>query len=91
LPRTNLAEAAQVANKLRSIVEQTDFPGGEGQPAGRLTISVGVASLRAGETGADLMARADTALYEAKDRGRNCVTTAAQASDSARSLISARI
>jgi len=91
LPRTNLAEAAQVANKLRSMVEQTDFPGGAAQPAGRLTISVGVASLRTGETGADLMARADTALYEAKDRGRNCVATAAQAPGSARSLISSRI
>lgn len=91
LPRTTLEEAVQVANKLRSMVEQTEFPGGEGQPGGRLTISVGVASLRAGETGTDLMSRADTALYEAKDAGRNCVVEAVQPRGSARSLTSSRI
>lgn len=91
LPRTNLHEAAQVANKLRSMVEQTEFPGGQGQPSGQLTISVGVATLREGETGADLMSRADAALYEAKDRGRNCIVTAAQPAGSARSLTSSRI
>lgn len=91
LPRTNLSEAAQVADKVRSIVERTEFPGGEGQPGGALTISVGVAALRPEETGADLLSRADTALYEAKDRGRNCVVTASQSAGSARSRTSSRI
>jgi len=91
LPRTTLAEAAQVADKLRSLVELAEFPGGEGQPGGMLTISVGVASLRPEETGADLLARADTALYEAKDQGRNCVITATQAPGSTRSATRSRI
>lgn len=91
LPRTTLAEAAQVADKLRSLVELAEFPGGEGQPGGMLTISVGVASLRPEETGADLLARADTALYEAKDRGRNCVITATQAPGPTRSATRSRI
>jgi len=91
LPRTTLAEAAQVGDKLRSIVELTEFPGGEGQPGGMLTISVGVASLRPEETGADLLARADTALYEAKDQGRNCVVTASQSAEPARSATRSRI
>ena len=91
LPRTTLAEAAQVGDKLRSLVELTEFPGGEGQPGGALTISVGVASLRPEETGADLLARADTALYEAKDRGRNCVVTATQTTGPARSATNSRI
>ena len=91
LPRTDLAGAAQVADKLRSIVERTEFPGGDGQPGGTLTISVGVAALDQEETGADLLSRADTALYEAKDRGRNCVVTAAQPAGSARSLTRSRI
>lgn len=90
LPRTSLAEAAQVGEKLRSIVERTEFPGGEGQPNGTLTISVGVATLRPEETGADLLSRADTALYEAKDRGRNSVVLA-QPAISARSLTRSRI
>ena len=88
LPRTSLSEAAQVGDKIRSIVERTEFPGGEGQPGGMLTISVGAASLQADETGADLLARADTALYEAKDQGRNCVVTAAQGTGVARSATS---
>ncbi len=91
LPRTSLAEAAQVGDKIRSLVEQTEFPGGDGQPGGTLTISVGVAALRPGETGADLLARADTALYEAKDEGRNCVVIADQSVPSARSATKSRI
>jgi diguanylate cyclase (GGDEF)-like protein len=91
LPRTNLGEAAQVGDKLRLLVEQTEFPGGGGQPGGKLTISVGAASLRGDETGADLLARADTALYEAKDRGRNCVITATQPEGLARSATRSRI
>jgi diguanylate cyclase (GGDEF)-like protein len=91
LPRTDLMQAAQVADKLRSIVERTEFPGGDAQPGGMLTISVGVAALRPGETGADLLSRADGALYEAKDRGRNRVVTASQSADSTRSVTSSRI
>jgi diguanylate cyclase (GGDEF)-like protein len=91
LPRTTLAEAAKVGDALRSIVEVTEFPGGESQPGGMLTISVGVASLGPEETGADLLARADTALYEAKDQGRNCVVTASQSAEPARSATASRI
>ena len=91
LPRTSLAEAAQVGDKIRSLVEQTEFPGGSGQPGGALTISVGVAALELGETGADLLARADIALYEAKDLGRNCVCAANQAAETTRSATSSRI
>ncbi|MBW2508525.1 MAG: diguanylate cyclase [Deltaproteobacteria bacterium] len=91
LPRTTLAEAAQVGEKLRSIVELTEFPGGAGQPGGALTISVGAASLQPGESGADLLARADTALYEAKDQGRNRMVTASQSLAPARSATSSRI
>lgn len=91
LPRTSLTEAAQVGDKIRSLVEQTEFPGGDGQPGGALTISVGVAALELGETGADLLARADIALYEAKDLGRNCVVVANQAAEAVRSATSSRI
>jgi diguanylate cyclase (GGDEF)-like protein len=92
LPRTDAGAAVTVAEKLRSLVEQTEFPGGAGQPDGKLTISLGVASRHPHETGADLLARADDALYEAKDRGRNQVVEAPQpTADSARSLTRSRI
>ncbi len=91
LPRTDVGVAAKVGEKLRSIVETTEFPGGEGQPGGALTVSVGVASLEPDETGADLLARADNALYEAKDLGRNCVVASQPTAGSARSLTRSRI
>lgn len=91
LPQTNLDAAAQVADKLRSIVQSTEFPGGDDQPGGMLTVSVGVATLRTDETGADLLLRADAALYEAKERGRNCVVTASQPLGPARSATRSRI
>lgn len=92
LPRTDAAVATKVGEKLRSLVERTEFPGGEGQPEGALTVSVGVASLETGETGADLLARADNALYEAKDQGRNRIVMATHpTASSARSLTRSRI
>jgi len=38
-----------------------------------ITASLGVARLAAGEEGDALVARADAALYRAKEGGRNCV------------------
>jgi diguanylate cyclase len=42
-------------------------------PIGRVTFSAGVAALRGTESGEDLLHRADTALYRAKEGGRNQV------------------
>jgi len=39
----------------------------------RFTASFGVAELAPGESVADLLVRADSALYEAKNNGRDCV------------------
>lgn len=73
LPETDLAEARRVAEKLRNHIEETPLPGGQTQPGGRLTISIGVSGLRTDEDGATALARADEALYSAKRRGRNRV------------------
>src|SRR3972149_1465480 len=43
-PETGGKEALSVAEKLRMEVEAHDFPGGETQPLGRITISQGVAT-----------------------------------------------
>jgi diguanylate cyclase (GGDEF)-like protein len=46
-------------------------------PGLRATISVGVAEATANDESADnLLLRADAALYEAKNSGRNCVRIA---------------
>lgn len=71
LPETNLNGARGLANKIRSMTEDWVF--GSAKKSFQLTLSVGVAELRASESGHDMIARADMALYRAKERGRNRV------------------
>jgi diguanylate cyclase (GGDEF)-like protein len=73
LPRTTLDEAMLVAEKLRAQIADHEIPGGATQPAGHLTISLGVAELLPGEDSQSLLARADEALYAAKRHGRDRV------------------
>ncbi len=69
-PGIDLQKATMLAEKLRRLVEEHRFVQ---QSTARVTISVGVAEFHAGETGDDLLRRADAALYQAKANGRNCV------------------
>jgi len=55
----------------RALAEKTLVNAGSRQRFGRITVSVGVAQAKPGETGAVLVDRADQALYEAKRTGRN--------------------
>src|SRR5690606_37877052 len=74
LPGTELAEAVQIAERVRHLVEEHAF-GYEGRSL-PVTISVGVAASDPHTaTGAELFKRADGALYEAKRAGRNRVRT----------------
>jgi len=65
-PATTLAGATMLAEKIRQAVEAQAMP-----PVGRVTISLGVAQRQAGEELEAWVARADGALYRAKERGRN--------------------
>ena len=74
MPETGLGVAYSVAERLRrSIAEKpVSVPGGDGEIA--VTVSIGVATAKGhGDTPAALLRRADTALYAAKDSGRNQV------------------
>lgn len=75
LPQVARKEAFEVAEKLRVAVEQSSFEAGRFQPGGKLTISLGVATLPsdAGEQ-LQLIDAADAALYASKRTGRNRVT-----------------
>jgi len=74
LPNCDAAAATALAEKLRAALE--------GDPELRAfapsccTASFGVAQHLAEETVESLVARADTAMYAAKQAGRNCVMTA---------------
>jgi diguanylate cyclase (GGDEF)-like protein len=72
LPEIDGYNAHQFAEKVRRIVEATDFLfEGTKMP---VTISMGVATLDADTAdAAALIKRADERLYEAKGAGRNCV------------------
>ncbi|WP_341939665.1 sensor domain-containing diguanylate cyclase [Marinimicrobium sp. C2-29] len=68
LPETDASEAARMGERLRRRIEAEPFP-----EVGVLTISLGVTNFRNGDTPNTLLKRADTALYKAKDSGRNRV------------------
>jgi len=68
---TVLAEALQIAERLRQKVADLVFPPLE--QSGLVTVSIGVATLPPHRSLEKLLADADQALYRAKDCGRNLV------------------
>ena len=70
LPRTRSEAAQGVANRIRDSVAHAKF---ESVPW-RVTVSVGVTSLRGDDTPESLFSRADMFLYDSKRSGRNRVT-----------------
>jgi diguanylate cyclase (GGDEF)-like protein len=75
LPKADAGRAWEVGERMRQRVCERAFEVGEGL-ALLLRVSVGIAQWRTGELMPDLIERADTALYGAKDRGRNRVEVA---------------
>lgn len=69
LPATDSDGGYRIAEQLRTCIESIAFRG-EQQPV-RITLSCGIASLRAGDSPDQLFDRADRALYRAKRDGRN--------------------
>lgn len=72
-PRMNQLQAEQAAERLRVAVSHNSAVG----PVPGVTISVGLAQLGPSDTSLLLFSRADTALYAAKQGGRNLVKLAA--------------
>ena len=71
LPYTHIDEAKIVSERLRSAVEKTQISLDKKNI--NVTISMGLAEFSQDETGEDLFKRADEALYQAKESGRNRV------------------
>lgn len=85
LPNANLERALIIANRIRTTIAQTEFPFGEQQPEGRLTVSLGVANFpQHARLAEDLIECADRALYLAKRSGRNRICTYDEVLDAAK-------
>ncbi|MDD3371010.1 MAG: GGDEF domain-containing protein [Alphaproteobacteria bacterium] len=77
LPNTRLEDAKRVADHLRSgLANKKVTKRGTNETLGTVTISVGAAQCEPGDDSETLIARADQAMYEAKQTGRNRVVCA---------------
>jgi two-component system cell cycle response regulator len=78
MPETDLHVAGMVAERLRRSIAGEPFSVHKGTKRIEVTISIGLSTLELkGEPVADVLKRADTALYRAKHDGRNRVVAAA--------------
>ena len=73
LPGTDGEEAHTVAERLRAAVLEEDFTDGQ-HPDVRITISIGVTQYLQEEKIASFVQRADQAMYQSKQAGRNRVS-----------------
>ncbi|MDJ0740255.1 MAG: GGDEF domain-containing protein [Gammaproteobacteria bacterium] len=72
LPDTYVDQAREIAEKIRQSIGRLNMRRSDtGEPIGRITASFGVAQCAADESGTELIARADQAMYTAKNKGRN--------------------
>jgi two-component system cell cycle response regulator len=78
MPETDLHIAGRVAERVRRSIACEPFAIEKGAKRIDVTISIGIATLeKKGEPVADVLKRADVALYRAKHDGRNRVVAAA--------------
>ena len=72
-PGLSLEEALTAADRVRKTIMALKLTTPDGKKLPQITISLGLAELKEGEKMEALIARADKALYEAKEGGRNRV------------------
>ncbi|MEA3417976.1 MAG: diguanylate cyclase [Campylobacterota bacterium] len=70
LPTANLEQTAKIAEKIRHAIDSHKT-----NETPHITASFGVTQIRNSDTLDEAINRADQALYDAKDAGRNCVRT----------------
>lgn len=75
LPETGKPEAMQVAERIRKIIAKMAIKSKHGTAPIPVTVSIGVTSANDGDDIEAIIARADEAMYEAKDAGRNRVVS----------------
>ena len=73
MPDTTLETGRAISVRLSALVRSTPCPSEPDAIA--YTVSIGMAERQAGENADAVMRRADRALYDAKQMGRNCVSS----------------
>ena len=74
MPDVTQELAVQVSDRLRRVVEESPFKVSIDEGYLRVTTSIGGAIVKSGnETAEEALKRADEALYDAKETGRNLV------------------
>jgi len=71
-PQTSLQVARQVAERIRQHIARTPIHLPDHSIP--ITISIGLTHFQIGDTQESLLERADSAMYAAKQAGRNCIT-----------------
>jgi diguanylate cyclase (GGDEF)-like protein len=71
MPESSSDDATQLYQRMHDAIATLSVPGG-----GRVRLSAGIAELRHGETAAGLFERADSALYRAKELGKDRASVA---------------
>jgi len=74
LPGSTLEDAQALMNRIREKISEVGFHF-RGTPVS-VTVSCGLTALRAEDVSGDAFDRADKAMYQAKDAGRNRVVAA---------------
>jgi diguanylate cyclase len=79
LPETTLASAKATAEQIReNVMSRELIKRSTGESLGKVTISLGVAAFRKGDTAVSLLERADQCMFVAKRAGRNRTVTDAE-------------
>ncbi|MFE6168653.1 sensor domain-containing diguanylate cyclase [Viridibacillus arvi] len=69
LPDTDVEEAILIAQKLNRTIELAEWT-----ETGNLTVSIGIATFSENDTESSIVKKADQALYDSKEKGRNRAT-----------------
>jgi len=70
-----MESAIDAAQRIRATAESENFTAASDDERIAITFSMGLTMVRDGDTTESLFKRADSALYEAKEAGRNCLRT----------------
>jgi diguanylate cyclase len=74
MPDTPKEKAIEISETIRMAMENSNLKRkSDNQPLGKITLSIGIAKLQDQDSPDSFIVRADKALYQAKETGRNKV------------------